>query len=251
LNKSLTAIKIDSNILELKFQGNDIKPNKVSIKELTNILSNFDEAFKAMILHYDPTIDLDDDYISLIAIDNKSLSLKSELKKFIEVSKTAYLALALAISSGDINALPEKAKKPIHNISNFNKKWDCEAKFGYSKNNIFNEIASFKSLNQDKDYTFQQKSTYYGELKKIGGDNPVANVLSLNGRYINAHLSKEQVIEYSNLVYKDVKIVGSAKYSGKTLRLKSFFLESMEAYEILSINQTVDSFKKLINTNAQ
>lgn len=81
--KLTIAITIDSNILELKFQGNGIKPNKVSIKELVNVLSNFNEAFKAMIIHNDPTIDLDDDYISLIAIDNKSLSLKSELKEFI------------------------------------------------------------------------------------------------------------------------------------------------------------------------
>lgn len=217
---------------------------------MTGVLNNFDEAFKAMILHNDPTIDLDNDYISLIAIDNKSLSLKSEIKKFIELSKAAFLSLSLAISSGDINALPDKAKKPIHHISNFNKKWDCEAKFGYSKNNIFNEIGSFKSLQQDKDYTFQQKSTYYGELKRIGGDKPVANILSINGTYINANLTKDQVTEYIHLMYKEVMIVGSAKYSSKSLQLKSFTLDNMELYKTLSISQTVDSFKKLLkNTN--
>lgn len=155
--------------------------------------------------------------------------------------------MALAINSGDINALPEKAKTPMHNISKFNKKWDCEAKFGYSKNKKFTEIGSFKSLQQDKDYTFQQKSTYYGELKKIGGDNPVANILSLNGKYINASLTKEQVTQYIHLMYKEVKIIGTAKYSGKNLQLKSFVLERMDLYKTLSISQTVDSFKKLLN----
>ena len=242
-------MKIDSNILELKFKGDDIEPSKVSITELISILSAYNGAIRSLVEITDPLIDIDDDFISLIEIGNNSFGLKTIVKKYKDLARNAFYSLAIAASTGDISDLPGKASAAIRIFGKFNEKWNCYTHFGYiDKNQSFKEISFFKRVAISKVKHFKDSKTFYGELVKIGGEVPKAHILSINGSYINADLTKEEVLLYNSLLYKEVKVKGQARYSGETLKLSSFKVESIEEYKTLSASESVRAIKNSLKS---
>lgn len=219
-------------------------PSKVSIAELSSLLSSFDNAIRSIMKEQSPEIELEDDYIALVEIGNRSLSLRTELKKYKSIAKAAFLILASAGTEGNIADLPNPAQTGLKRISNFNTKWDCRASFGYVTEGQFREIKSFAKVAFERQKYFTEDRTFYGELKKIGGDTPKAHILSLNGSYINASLDKELASRSKELLYEEVKVTGKARYNSKTLKLTSYTITAIEPYNTLSVKQSINAIRK-------
>ncbi len=193
-----------------------------------------------------PLLEIDDDFISLVDINDESLDLVTTFNKFKQVAKTSFISFVLAASSGDISQIPTDASEAVKKISNFNQKWDCTAHFGYNLNG-FNEISSFSKVKNIKDSSFKETKTFYGELKRIGGDNPVANIKLHNGKWLNAKISRQQALDYNDYLYKEVIILGVAKYSNKSLKILEFDASNIEPYESVAISDTISIFRKAHN----
>lgn len=234
------------DIIQIKFTGNNIKPDSVSIQDFVSVLAAFEKSLRAVVEHNNPNLDIEDDYISLIDIENRSLSLVLKLREDQLVVNESYKQFTKSLDSNQFDLLPIASVDELKKITTFNQRYQCKMQLGYGSNGNFVRMGEFKQYKPHKLKSFRDKKTIYGELIKIGGDKPKAYIQQYNGTVINGSLSKEMAVNYSGLLYKKVKAFGVVVVSGKTLTPVSFKVNEIAPFEPLSLQDSIDSIKNAL-----
>lgn len=237
-------------LLEIKFRGKNMKPERLSIAELTDLAKALEKALKAIMLENDPTIEIPDNFISLVGISNRSAGPQFSIQPVIETQlRIAYLQFSEMSGQPNTDLMNKDTSNAFRIYSSFNKRHQSTMHIGLTKGKVFNQIAEFKEYKASRMNTFNDKTTLYGELLEIGGekDNPKATILQYNGRKIEGHVTEDMVKKYRNLTYEFVRATGIATISGQTLMATSFVVEKIEAYKVLSMEDTYKTLRSALN----
>ena len=104
--------KIDLNnqeeILEIKFSGGGIKPEELSLNEISSKIKLLYELISPIIEEQNPGVETDSNYIGLTDVGNKSISFKYIIKKNKKIVLTAFTFLITSMNDFDISKLPPK-----------------------------------------------------------------------------------------------------------------------------------------------
>lgn len=84
-------------------------------------------------------------------------------------------------------------------------------------------------------------TTEYGTLERIGGHIPHATLRLHTGSSVRLDLTVDQVKQYSNYLYKTVRVDGLAKwhhnFHSTDVRLKTIKVETIELFEQVSAEE--------------
>lgn len=236
--------EVTGDILEIKFTG-AIKPENVSLEELSKELLLLNRLIKPIIEEQFPNVKITHDYVGLLEIGNRSLSLRYLLKEQIETARRAFQIFALAVSSHAITTLPARTIEAIEKTSEFNDKYGVVAHFGEVRGNDFVSFTSFSNeFRAEKIGKIKGPTTAYGYLKWIGGDSPGAKLVLNDHSEIRLNLSREQVKEYSKFVYGFISVEGIATWKGSNLKLTSIDADIIHAFENLSPEEGFEFLRK-------
>ncbi len=219
------------NILEIKFSGDDISPEKISLDELSYNILLFDKLIRPIIEQENNDISLDRSYVGFTDLGNRSISLRYIIKQNLTTVLEAFTLLLISISDKDISRLPVKTINELDKISKFNEKWNCKAEFGEFKDeNFINYVGFTNEFKSEKLAQIKGETTLYGYVERAGGeDHPSLLFLLPHGEKIEVSVTKEQAA--SVRLYSNVGIKGEATWKGKDLKLTAF-----KAFEIFEFN---------------
>lgn len=237
-------VATETDILELKFDGNGIKPSVVRASEIAELIISFEKAIVSIIQEQHPEVKEDFLFISFEEISENSLHLKHLAKKLTPYVASAYLLIATAFENKNFNSIPNESIEELRTWSRFSKKYGCDGALLQNGKSI----ASFPSDIEIayNDYgLIKGETTLYGEVTKAGGEKPRVT-FKINGDYhISFEVKKEIAISLAANLYKEVGLKGIAKWDKKTFRVLDFKADSIVFFEKDKLENTFEELNKL------
>jgi len=227
--------------IELKFEGNNVKPSAVKASEVAELIRSFEGALEAVIRDSHPEIKEGFVLVSFDQIKHESLTIKCIAHKAKEYVLPAYLAIATSFANNNFNDLPFDSIENLRTITKFTRKYICDGSFIAEGKQLAN-FNTETDVSYNKDYEVRGDTTLYGEVLKAGGENPRVQI-KINDEYtISFDVKKEIAIYLATKLYKEVGLKGNAKWNTKTYKVLDFRAESIVDIEPTNIR---DSFKEL------
>lgn len=212
-------IRLESDVLEIKFSGGDVSPEKISLSELSHHILLFERLVKPIIEAQNSDVVLDKTYVGLHELGNRSISLRYKLKEFKPLLLAAFTLVIKAIASNNVETLPAKTVEEIEAISRFNSKYSCRIEFGETIDNTFKTYANFSDdYLAEKTVSLKGSTTVYGKIQWIGGEKPTITLLLTNGDKLDVAVSEEEARKWQ--AYSFVGIAGDGVWKGKDLKLQ-------------------------------
>lgn len=235
----------DSQIIELKFEGNGIKPSKVKASEIADLIRSFEDSIMSIVRSNHPELSEDYVLISFEEIKESSLSLKCRAHKAAAYVLPAYMAITTSFEHNNFNSLPKSSVEALRTITRFSKRHDCDGAFIQNDNRLatFNPKTEVSYRASD---LIKGETTIYGEVKRAGGEIPKVT-LRINDEYsIHFEVRKEIAIQLATQLYKEVGLVGIATWDRTTYRVLDFKAKGIVNLESSSLNDTFNGLYNLL-----
>lgn len=237
----------DNDILELKFEGNGIKPEIVKPSEIALLIDQFEKVLLATIHENSPEINTTDAVLfSFEAIKDESLDIqfKSILAK--DIILASFTLISTSINTGDFSKLPPIAITSLKNITKFSKKYNCTGQFNHN-NQTLSTFNPTTEISLDKVKYIKGETTIHGTLIDIGGENPNIHI-KVNDDYTLIFDSTVEISKaLSPKLYERVGLKGTAKWDALTFHVIDFKLAEVLDYEQGSIS---NAFAELRNISS-
>lgn len=229
-------MEITSEILEFKFEGNDIKPENLTLNDIAAKLMLFNKLVVPIVEEQFPDANLPTNYVGLENIQNRSLSFRYLLKERTDLVKSAFLSLLLAVQSNEISVLPARTIETLERTSAFNSSNGTRLSFGQVVNGEFQSLVSFSDqFSAEKIPSIKGKTSIYGHVKWVGGEpNHRASIVLQDNSEIKAILTKSQATELAAYLYDDVRLSGIATWKGDQLKLTEIVVQEINSFKRLS-----------------
>ena len=239
-------IKFSSDILEIKFSGGDITPEKLTLSELSSQILLFDKLIKPIIEYQNPKLPLDKSFVGLHELGNRSISLRYKIKEHKPEILAAFALLTQSIKASDTTALPLKTIDELETISKFNQKYSCKVDFGETIENSFEPIVQFSNeYLPEKEQQIKGTTTVYGKIQWIGGDKPTITLILRTGHKIDVAVRENDIDEWR--AHREVGITGDAVWKGKDLRLTRLIAREIFAFDRKSPDEGFNHLKSLFS----
>ena len=237
-----------SDIFELRFEGNGIKPNKVKPSEVGTLIQEFEKALLSVIKQDYPQIDVTETLITFDKIEDKSLGLgfagNCEVELGIRrIISKSYKSLTTAISTGDFSGYNNDTISPLRVISDFTKKYSCTGNFKHNGKNL-GSIHPNSDIKLKKPQYLKGDTTIYGELIDAGGDNPNIHIKISDSYFVIIKTDRQKTKELATRLYDQVGLKGEAKWDIATSKIIEFKLYEVLDYTAGNIKSAIESLRK-------
>ena len=230
----------DQHIIELKFEGNGIKPSKVKASEVAEMLLSFEGAIMAVMKQQHASVEESEVFISFEAIQDQSISLRCLAHRAKEMVLPALLAITTSFSTGAYAELPNAAVEDLRRITKFTKRHECQGVFIDAGERLVT-FDKDTEIVVAEDAFLRGDTTIYGEVLKAGGDTPRVT-LKIDDYTVSFEVRKEIAIRLAGNLYKEVGLVGNARWNRKTYKVVDFRADSLIFIEQAPL---IDTFEKL------
>ena len=238
-------MQFDSDIVEIKFTGNEIKPDKVSLEEAAKILVSFKKLVEPILLQQNPNIDLESTYVGLVDIGDRSFSFRYVLKQHQKDIRAAVTTLLVAISTHSIAGLPDRTLAELDSISTFNKKWGTRTALGEVIDSEFSERANFfDEYQKEKIPTIQGNTVAYGKIITVGHTDPHLSVKLISGETISVFADEATIVNWRP--YTWVRVEGVGVWHSKELVLKRVNATKIEEYKRVKASEGFDFLRETL-----
>lgn len=240
----------EKDILELKFEGNGIKPNIVKPSEIAQQIEQFEKALLCTIKKDHPTIDIEQVLFSFDSIKNESIGLNFLTENYSVPSEvkaaiiSSFIVITTCISANDFSKLPNEAIGALKCISKFSKKHNCFANFRHNGISL-STISPTTEIKSPKAAYLKGDITIYGTLNDAGGENPNIH-LKVNDDYnIIIETNKETAKSLALRLYDYVGLRGAAKWDAKTSQVIEFKLYNILDYQPGSVKSAFEELRNI------
>ncbi|NCX95091.1 MAG: hypothetical protein EBX41_01535 [Chitinophagia bacterium] len=96
----------DTASIELKFEGDNIKPSDVKASEIAELIKSFEGAVEGVVREKHPEIKKELVLISFDEVKHESISIRCVAHKATEYVLPAYLTIATSFSENNFSGLP-------------------------------------------------------------------------------------------------------------------------------------------------
>ena len=231
-------------IIELKFDVGNIKPSVVKVSAVAELIKSFEGAVEAVIRHNHPEIRHGYVFMSFDQIRHESLTIRCIAHKANEYVIPAYSTIISAFRSGNFNNLPSSSIEELRKIIRFTRKYNCDGSFISEGKQVAN-FNTDTDVSYSHDYVLRGETTLYGEVIKVGGDNPRVQVKVNNEYIIGFDVKKEIAIYLAAQLYKEIGLRGIARWDKTTNRIIDFKVDSVIDVETQNLNRTFEELNHL------
>lgn len=231
--------------VELKIIGQKISPEQFKIKELTEILSNFEKLLIEIMIDQDPSLSKDNITIGLVGIDEGSVSLS--LKSAFAILSAVTL-ISFSIQKKDFNLLPHNAIEPTKKIFNFvkNNKYDLHI-IPDNKIEKTVKITPESIFEEEENELIRGNTTLYAKVERVGNISRPSVWLQIDkNNHITSHINSDMAIDIAKYLYQWIGVKGEAVWNIKTRKIVSFQIEEI-GEKIRPITEAVDELSDVLN----
>ncbi|MBK9632281.1 MAG: hypothetical protein IPO62_14675 [Saprospiraceae bacterium] len=200
---------INTNILELKYYGNNINPEAVRASEVADLIKGFEGAILSVAFDKRPDLSEYENkfpFITISAVENQSLGLKHKMNAYTEIISSALLLIASSLNNNSYNSLPIKAIEDLKVLTRFAKRHECDGSFYLGGEQIVN-FGADKEIKIDDSRYIKGETTIYGILNKIGGNTPSLQ-LRINNYFVSFDVKKTIAVKLGTKLYKENRFKG-------------------------------------------
>lgn len=216
-------------IIELKITGQDIKPENLPLKELVDVLSNFEDSIVATVLRDHSDLNRKDIVISLVNIHSGSIGLDI-LPQLPEYVLPAYREITQSFNSDDFSNLPHPAIESLRELTAFSRRRQVEITFS-SQNGQRTELARITPTTLIAALpSFSGQTTLYGYVLRVGGEKPKVMLRLPDEQSFSCETTKDIAKKLANNLYSWVGLDGIAEWSADHLKLTRFTIHSITSY---------------------
>lgn len=234
----------NTEIIELKFEGNNIKPSAVKASEVAELIKSFEFAIDAIVRNNHPEIKEDFVLVSFDEIKNESITIKCIAHKAKEYVLPAYITIVSAFSNNNFNELPYHSIENLRKITHFSKKYLCDGAF-ISKGERLANFSGDTDVSYNEANTVRGDTTLYGEVLRVGGENSRVQIKVNNTYTISFEVKREIAIYLATKLYKEVGLKGNARWDTKTYKVIDFRAEDIVEIEPSNLNDVFKDLNKL------
>lgn len=234
-----------SRQMELRFIGQDIRPENVRAGQVGDLLKWVEDMIVSVVNKHYSTLSKDDLVLWLAGIHAGSLSLKFE-SQIPDIVCPAFEEIGARIASTEFLSLPSKALESLSNISRFTHRYGCTAQLINANNGvdvIIAEITPGMEVIQAK--LLSGETTIYGQVIRVGGRDPRVVVETVNGHLISCEIKRDMASALGRRLYDEVGLYGIAQWERDARNLVGFRVIRITTYQKLSALQ---AFSKLSET---
>ena len=220
--------------IEIRFTGNDVSPGYIRSKEIAEIIEAIEEMIASQVISNNPDLKRDAVVVGLSDIRHESLGFQFLLPSLAELTLPAFLEITESISSSHFNSLSQDTLKPLKKVFNFARRHNCNAEI-YERNGDRKLLATITPSTELPEVTsISGETTLYGEITRVGGadsKNPKIQFKTIDGELIYCNTSKLLAEIAGTKLYKQVGLIGIARWNAETFEVEEFFVTAISEYE--------------------
>lgn len=219
-------------ILQLRFDGNGINPDRVKPSEISDLIKDYQDALLFTIKQDYPAIDTEQILFTLESIRNESLGINFKaikepiLPQIRDAVVASYLLITSSINTNDYSSLNQNTIQSLKRIVAFSKKHGCNAEFNRNGETI-SIITPNADIQVNKIPLIKSNTIIYGEIVDVG-----SNIhLKLNEGYnIIIDADKKTSKALASRLWEQVGFRGTAKWDPVTFKIVEFKLVDVLDY---------------------
>lgn len=234
---------------EVNVSGDGITPESLTIKDIVNVLVSVEKIVDAVVSHNRPDLVIEkQNMLRLSSLTEGSLNFAYSTP--YKETGPALKKVGDVAEEGDSTHLPTDARIPVLELLKFSK--------DHHSNIEFREVSKARPrlalLTPEtvisappESALIAGKTTLYGELRRIGGDQPKAHIrLFTDGNIHGCDVSTPELArEIAQHLYKTIGVRGSAKWEVETMKLHSFCIEELTPYRQTTLTEAFDSLSEV------
>ena len=227
------------DLIVLRFAGENISPEKVSLRVLSRIFE-YVEATLSPVIHRDhPELSSEALYLSLVQISEGS-SVYAFKPSHPEYALPAYQKITKSIAADDYTDIPLESIDVIKDMIGFTKQLNCETHFYQSLNAMEQPLATLLPTTvitvQDSEY-IKGETVIYGFVQRVGGTDPRVRLKIPNQRTISCSVNQQLAKEIATRLYDTVGLFGIATWNIHNYSLERFEAKSLTEYRDVPVTQ--------------
>lgn len=239
-------IEIDE-ILQLRFEGNGISPDKVKPSEISELINEFQNVLLSTIKQEHREIDITSLLFSLDSIRKESLGINFKalqetiLPDIRQAVVGAYLLITTSINTKDFSNLNSNSISSLKKIAAFSKKYSCNGHFNRNGETL-STITPTTEIRESQIPLLKGTTTIYGEVIDVG-----ANIhLKLNdGSKLYIDVDKKVSKQLGTRLWDYVGLRGIAKWDPVTFKIIEFKYTEILEFSPGSVSQTFSDLREL------
>ncbi|MFD3000113.1 hypothetical protein ACFS7Z_07060 [Pontibacter toksunensis] len=236
----------EQHSIELKFEGNGIKPSKVRASEVAELITSFEAALLAVVKDNNYEFEDAEVLISFDAIQDKSLSIKC-LAHSAKLVLPAFALVATSFTNAEFNNLPSASLEHLRKITKFSKKHKCSG-FLIQDGARLAEFDQNTEVTHSDAGTLRGDTTVYGMVLKAGGDNPRVTLKIDDNYTVSFDVKRDIAVKLAELLYKEVGLRGNARWDRKTYKVLDFRADAIVYLEQTDIQKTFQELGQLYSS---
>ena len=232
-----------NNTFEIRLDGMGISPATVKIKDLTDIISSFEEIMIHLIKREHPDIDTDEIVIGLSEVLDGSA--KFRFQSFLPSILATFITFTHAIANNDYKYVP---LEPIRKMFECSKKLKCNIEFRKSVDSKepLAKITPDTKITAPEDQFIEGQTTIYGVIERVGGKDPTVMVTLLNGQTVYCKVDAEFAKKIASRLYNCVGLIGTARWDLESYKIESFKILDITNYEYTPISGSISELSAMI-----
>lgn len=232
-----------NNTFEIRLDGIGVSPSTVKIKDLTDIISSFEEIMIYLTKREYPDIDTDEIVIGLSEVLDGSA--KFRFQSFLPAILTTFVTFTQAIANNNYKHVP---LDPIRKMSECSKKLKCNIEFRKSVDSKtpLAKITPNTNITAPEDQYIEGQTTIYGVIERVGGKDPTVMVTLLNGQTVYSKINAEFAKKIASRLYNCVGLIGTARWDLESYKIVSFEISDITNYEHTPISVSVSELSGMI-----
>lgn len=232
-------------LLEVKFKGRGLRPDKILAKDLAEVIRDVEAAVLAYL-----SAEADDKSIlkitglSLVEIKAGSAALRFA-PRTSEAVTPAFQAFATDVGhTGNVTALKARARSSYEGIQDFCQKYRCISEFRdrLSSRKPIAIIRPPIPIARTRPIMLEGETSIYGTLESVGGLDPKAWLRTDHGR-VNFDVTQDQARELGQRLYTRIGVRGVARWDAYTSAVSSFKFLELLAYREKPLSQAFQSLR--------
>lgn len=234
---------------EVRVTGEKISPENLHIREIADFLISVEEMVATVVSHNHPNLDFQaSGVLRLSSLKDGSVDLACS-SQFREAGP-ALREVGNVVEGGDISRLPDEARPPVLKLLKFSRDHNSflEIREADGSRTQLLQFSPDTAVTEPAIPTYVTgTTTLYGELLRIGGDNPPTARM----RFIDG-MAKSCPVESTDLarsmarrLYETLGVRGKGEWEAESMQLHTFRIEQLTEYRKTSLSKAFESLSEV------
>lgn len=242
--------------VEIRLHAEGITPDKISSRDVGELIAAVEQMLAPLVAEDNVALGLDERevIVGLAFIKRGSYILQFETPHEAEVAH-AYQRIAMSIETGHYAGLPGKTVDALKKIRGAARKYRTDVEF-WEANGTLQQLATVNTNTQIdvETHRLQGKTTLYGTVVRIGGEDPPRVTLRLlDGRSVTCRVTQRDQFRVARQLgaklYQTVGVRGTAFWDMQDMKLVDFLVETVLPYTHVPISQALTALHELAGSH--